>query len=722
MGDTKATDEDEKVQKSCRICYQEDDLVSPCLCRGTLGYVHSSCLTLWLKKKGTGEMRCDVCRHMLQMAEKEVASGTIPSRVLYRALFMYAAVAFLKYTKYVPLLIAMTTIIVSGFISLWTPVLFCILLFVATTNLNCDHYCFDSKNPLPIIGAHEDEKRIRDVTWRKFAVFAGWLSVRNLLNIIVSSSVIFFVTQMDQQPADSAMPEAAEPEDGDANWDFFWAVLKKHWWELLTVTVSLAAAILDGKRFYIRTGIFAYLLTLQLGIAGAIIYGIKNHCAGFFEGFEFTTSSTIVDGTVAVLGVTTLGGLILHLVLHPALVHHVIYVTGHFDWHWHSFGVFRTTFSYFYILMTMWVVPLSLISHFGLGPLRLGEPVEFVVNFTTMREEITIEDVVNLPWHSAVVYATYGLGMYFVFAIALPVKPLHKMVFAIREKYCRKMGVTGESSLFHKVFVVFGIQAFLMAVVYQIFFISSLLFGRFITNMGGNYDNSNDLINLLVSFAFVRLLISSFSAILAAFMATVRIALFLMAPVTFYRSVQLLVSMIYEHSGQEVPRACSLEYLMVYCISLCIVLFEFFYVEGVTFVKIAEEMNLFGNCLLNTMPPVVCFLPAVLLKDLSYIEYVMAAVILTYLAIAAWNGYVNTLAIHYMLRKEYDEIRFRFLNLDEQEEYHPSLPERLDIFWPTISSRSIAGSATSFIMKMFQTLRASFIEMQSLYREAKKEA
>ena len=37
---------------ACRICLEEGgDLISPCACKGTTGYVHSECLEKWTPRK-----------------------------------------------------------------------------------------------------------------------------------------------------------------------------------------------------------------------------------------------------------------------------------------------------------------------------------------------------------------------------------------------------------------------------------------------------------------------------------------------------------------------------------------------------------------------------------------------------------------------------------------------------------------------------------------------
>ena len=46
----------------CRICYStsdEEPLITPCKCSGTMKYIHQSCLMTWLK---SGSKQCEVCK------------------------------------------------------------------------------------------------------------------------------------------------------------------------------------------------------------------------------------------------------------------------------------------------------------------------------------------------------------------------------------------------------------------------------------------------------------------------------------------------------------------------------------------------------------------------------------------------------------------------------------------------------------------------------------
>lgn len=52
------------AEVTCRICYEEgtlsDPLLSPCRCKGSMGFVHNSCLTKWVQSWDL--KRCEVCQ------------------------------------------------------------------------------------------------------------------------------------------------------------------------------------------------------------------------------------------------------------------------------------------------------------------------------------------------------------------------------------------------------------------------------------------------------------------------------------------------------------------------------------------------------------------------------------------------------------------------------------------------------------------------------------
>lgn len=49
----------------CRICHMgepQHELINPCNCRGTLGYVHRRCLESWLSRSGLKQ--CELCLYV----------------------------------------------------------------------------------------------------------------------------------------------------------------------------------------------------------------------------------------------------------------------------------------------------------------------------------------------------------------------------------------------------------------------------------------------------------------------------------------------------------------------------------------------------------------------------------------------------------------------------------------------------------------------------------
>ena len=54
----------------CRICYnesEEESLLSPCNCAGSIKYVHQSCLLKWLKAR---KPVCELCKYNYQIIKK----------------------------------------------------------------------------------------------------------------------------------------------------------------------------------------------------------------------------------------------------------------------------------------------------------------------------------------------------------------------------------------------------------------------------------------------------------------------------------------------------------------------------------------------------------------------------------------------------------------------------------------------------------------------------
>ena len=55
----------------CRICHEgdeEEELVSPCDCTGTMGMLHISCLEQWLGSSKT--TKCEICQFQFSVLKK----------------------------------------------------------------------------------------------------------------------------------------------------------------------------------------------------------------------------------------------------------------------------------------------------------------------------------------------------------------------------------------------------------------------------------------------------------------------------------------------------------------------------------------------------------------------------------------------------------------------------------------------------------------------------
>ena len=76
----------ESIMKECRYCFSDEDyndLITPCLCEGSMKYVHTKCLKDWITKKGSSEivedgiyyqLNCEVCKYKMRYL-KEYENG-----------------------------------------------------------------------------------------------------------------------------------------------------------------------------------------------------------------------------------------------------------------------------------------------------------------------------------------------------------------------------------------------------------------------------------------------------------------------------------------------------------------------------------------------------------------------------------------------------------------------------------------------------------------------
>lgn len=102
----------------CRICFSQDainNFISPCLCKGSVAFVHKTCLERWLCRSGTSQ--CDLCSYELN-TESRLKYGAYEAISIWashrntRRLFRYDVISFILLNILTILLI---TIIVHGF-------------------------------------------------------------------------------------------------------------------------------------------------------------------------------------------------------------------------------------------------------------------------------------------------------------------------------------------------------------------------------------------------------------------------------------------------------------------------------------------------------------------------------------------------------------------------------------------------------------------------------
>ena len=78
----------------CRICLEEQgEMISPCLCNGTMKFVHRECLNQWRnqKKLSRSYERCDQCHYTYQYQDNEKTLGIFLAICAYLVVSLYIA-------------------------------------------------------------------------------------------------------------------------------------------------------------------------------------------------------------------------------------------------------------------------------------------------------------------------------------------------------------------------------------------------------------------------------------------------------------------------------------------------------------------------------------------------------------------------------------------------------------------------------------------------------
>lgn len=76
------------IQGECRICgsaeiKNDNPLISPCKCAGSVKFVHINCLKAWLKSKTTFEQRLETKTYTINKLECELCKVKLPRRFIY---------------------------------------------------------------------------------------------------------------------------------------------------------------------------------------------------------------------------------------------------------------------------------------------------------------------------------------------------------------------------------------------------------------------------------------------------------------------------------------------------------------------------------------------------------------------------------------------------------------------------------------------------------------
>lgn len=148
----------------CRICLEEgteDNMISPCLCRGTSKWVHKDCLAQWraLSTNDDAKIKClecnfeyiierdntDYCCECWNRTLNWITLNTIPFLILYQIIIILSAIILNSFNDF-KLIDDFSTLINNFFIStiFWTIlgflVTFISFLFQKNKRLYCSQY------------------------------------------------------------------------------------------------------------------------------------------------------------------------------------------------------------------------------------------------------------------------------------------------------------------------------------------------------------------------------------------------------------------------------------------------------------------------------------------------------------------------------------------------------------------------------------------------------
>lgn len=110
----KSTSSLSKNLKNCRICYEKETeteiLISPCLCQGSMKFIHDSCLKTWITnnhKNSAESCSCEICKFEFKMTYKiiktfsKVKYKTFCHRTLYLLISLLACIILIDFFVYI---------------------------------------------------------------------------------------------------------------------------------------------------------------------------------------------------------------------------------------------------------------------------------------------------------------------------------------------------------------------------------------------------------------------------------------------------------------------------------------------------------------------------------------------------------------------------------------------------------------------------------------------
>ena len=94
-GNSGSESDDERICRVCRCDDADEPLFSPCLCRGSISYVHQDCLLQWLQV--SGKKACELCAYPYRFSP--LYSSDKPQRL---TLVEFVQIACWKFLQEIP--------------------------------------------------------------------------------------------------------------------------------------------------------------------------------------------------------------------------------------------------------------------------------------------------------------------------------------------------------------------------------------------------------------------------------------------------------------------------------------------------------------------------------------------------------------------------------------------------------------------------------------------